>query len=239
MAAELRELDAGAPAWRPTIDAVGNVIGRYPADDPAAPALILASHYDTVRNGGKYDGRLGMLTALVVVEALQAERRKLPFHVDVIAFSEEEGVRFSAPYPRQPARSPGASIRALLERRDAAGVTMAQAMRDAGLDPAQIPTLARRPETLAGYLEVHIEQGPVLLEEGLPVGIVTHRRRGALRGHDHRRGRACRHRADGAAPRRRRRRGRDRALRREALLRRRRPWSAPSASSRCRAAPST
>src|SRR6476469_391102 len=80
------------------IDAVANVVGRYAAPDPAAPTLIVASHYDTVRNAGKYDGWLGVLTALVLVERLKRLGRKLPFHLDVIAFSEEEGVRFSSSF---------------------------------------------------------------------------------------------------------------------------------------------
>src|SRR5262249_37830741 len=80
------------------IDAVANVVGRYAAADPAARTLILASHYDTVRNAGKYDGRLGVLTALMLVEHLKRLGRKLPFHLDVIAFSEEEGVRFSSSF---------------------------------------------------------------------------------------------------------------------------------------------
>ncbi len=153
-------------------DAVGNVIGRYAADDPSARTLIVASHYDTVCNAGKYDGRLGVLAALVLVEHLQRLGRKLPFHLDVIAFSEEEGVRFSASFLGSSAVA-GRFDPALLDRRDADGHTLAAAMRAAGLDPAQIPALARRGEELVGYLEVHIEQGPVLLEEGLPVGIVS------------------------------------------------------------------
>src|SRR5712691_4603595 len=154
------------------IDAIGNVIGRYAADDPGARTLIIASHYDTVRNAGKYDGRLGVLTALVLVEQLQRLGRKLPFHLDVIAFSEEEGVRFSASFLGSSAVA-GRFDHGLLERRDADGHTLVAAMRAAGLDPAQIPALARRADALMGYLEVHIEQGPVLLEEGLPVGIVS------------------------------------------------------------------
>ena len=154
------------------IDAVGNVIGRYPAADPAARTLIVASHYDTVRNAGKYDGRLGVLAALVLVEHLQRLGHKLPFHLDVIAFSEEEGVRFAASFLGSSAVA-GRFDPALLDRRDADGHTLAATMRAAGLDPAQIPALARRGEELVGYLEVHIEQGPVLLEEGLPVGIVS------------------------------------------------------------------
>jgi len=169
VAADIRELmcQAGLVA---EIDAVANVIGRYPAREKAAPALIVASHYDTVRNAGKYDGRLGVLTALVLAEHLNRLGRKLPFHLDVVAFSEEEGVRFSSSFLGSSAVA-GRFDAKLLERRDADGVSMATAMREAGLDPAKI--LARRRDELVGYLEVHIEQGPVLLEEGLPVGIVS------------------------------------------------------------------
>jgi allantoate deiminase/N-carbamoyl-L-amino-acid hydrolase len=154
------------------IDVAANVVGRYAADDPNAPTLILASHYDTVRNAGKYDGRLGVLVALVVTEHLQRLGRKLPFHLDVIAFSEEEGVRFSSSFLGSSAVA-GRFDPRLLERHDADGITLAAAMAAAGLDPAGIPALARRREELVGYLEVHIEQGPVLLDEGLPVGIVS------------------------------------------------------------------
>jgi beta-ureidopropionase / N-carbamoyl-L-amino-acid hydrolase len=154
------------------IDAVANVVGRYPAVDPGAPALILASHYDTVRHAGKYDGRLGVLTALVVVERLARTGRRLPFHLDVIAFSEEEGVRFASGFLGS-APVAGRFRPELLDLRDGDGVTLGGAMREAGLDPARIPTLARRREELLGYLEVHIEQGPVLLGEGLPLGIVS------------------------------------------------------------------
>jgi beta-ureidopropionase / N-carbamoyl-L-amino-acid hydrolase len=154
------------------IDVAANVVGRYAADDPNAPTLILASHYDTVRNAGKYDGRLGVLVALVVTEHLQRLGRKLPFHLDVIAFSEEEGVRFSSSFLGSSAVA-GRFDPRLLERRDADGITLAAAMAAAGLDPAGIPALARGREELVGYLEVHIEQGPVLLDAGLPVGIVS------------------------------------------------------------------
>jgi N-carbamoyl-L-amino-acid hydrolase len=154
------------------IDSVANVVGRYPTYGQAARALILASHYDTVRNAGKYDGRLGVLTALVVAEHLKRLGRKLPFHLDVIAFSEEEGVRFSSSFLGSCAVA-GRFDSKLLERRDAGGVSLAAAMREAGLDPGKIPALGRRRDELVGYLEVHIEQGPVLLEERLPVGIVS------------------------------------------------------------------
>src|SRR5260221_5386653 len=153
------------------IDAVANVVGRYAAPDPAARTLIVASHYDTVRNAGKYDGRLGVLTALVLVEHLKRLGRKLPFHLDVIAFSEEEGERFSSSFLGSRAVA-GRVDSELLARRDADGDTVAAGMRDAGLDPARIPALARRREELMGYLEVHIEQGPVFVEEGAAGGSV-------------------------------------------------------------------
>ena len=171
VAAQIRDLmrEAGLTT---EIDTVANVIGRYPAADSAAPALIVASHYDTVRNAGRYDGRLGVLTALILAEHLGRLGRKLPFHLDVIAFSEEEGVRFSSSFLGSSAVA-GRFDAKLLERRDAQGVTLAAAMAEAGLDATKIPALARRHDGLVGYLEVHIEQGPVLLEEGLPVGIVS------------------------------------------------------------------
>ena len=153
-------------------DAVGNVVGRYAADNPAARALIVASHYDTVRNAGKYDGRLGVLTGLLVAEELVRRRAKLPFHLDLVAFSEEEGVRFRSSFLGSSALA-GRFNPSLLERCDEDGRVLADVLREAGLDPAQIPALALRPDALAGYLEVHIEQGPVLLEEGLPLGIVS------------------------------------------------------------------
>src|SRR5215467_12615349 len=121
------------------IDAVANVVGRYAAPDPAARTLIVASHYDTVRNAGRYDGRLGVLTALVLAEHLSRLDRKLPFHLDVIAFSEEEGVRFSSSFLGSSAVA-GRFDAKLLERRDAHGVSLAAAMAEAGLDPAKIPT---------------------------------------------------------------------------------------------------
>ena len=134
--------------------------------------MIVGSHYDTVRNAGKYDGRLGILTALVIAEHLKSNAIDLPFNLEVIAFADEEGVRFPAPYIGSRAVV-GRFEYKMLEARDAKGITLAQALLEAGKDPKTIPALARDPAELAGYLEVHIEQGPVLLEANLPVGIVT------------------------------------------------------------------
>jgi beta-ureidopropionase / N-carbamoyl-L-amino-acid hydrolase len=154
------------------IDAVGNVVGRYRSNNDKARTVIVGSHYDTVSNAGKYDGRLGIVTALAVVEHFARAGRTLPFHLDVIAFSEEEGVRFSASYIGSSAIA-GRFDPALLDRRDAKGISLADALREANFDLAAIPALARRKTDISAYLEVHIEQGPVLLESDLPVGIVT------------------------------------------------------------------
>ncbi|HKA81275.1 MAG TPA: allantoate amidohydrolase [Xanthobacteraceae bacterium] len=170
-AAELRDLMRAA-GMTAEIDGVGNVVGRYAAADPAAKTLIVASHYDTVVNAGSYDGRLGILTGLLAVEELHRSGRRLPFHVDVIGFAEEEGVRFAAHYLGSSAIAGRFDMR-LLQHRDAGGQSVADVIYKAGFNPENIPSLARRPQDLLGYLEVHIEQGPVLLQEGLPVGIVT------------------------------------------------------------------
>jgi hydantoinase/carbamoylase family amidase len=171
VAAELTELMRAA-GMATEIDGVGNVVGRYAAADSAAKTLIVASHYDTVVNAGSYDGRLGILAGLVAIEELNRSGRRLPFNVELIGFAEEEGVRFSAPYIGSRAVAGCFDIR-VLQRRDAAGQSVADVISESGFDPEAIGSLARRPEDLLGYLEVHIEQGPVLLQEGLPVGIVT------------------------------------------------------------------
>ncbi len=154
------------------IDAVGNVVGRYASAVPEARTLIVGSHYDTVANAGRYDGRLGILTALVVAEDLVRARWQLPFHLEVIGFAEEEGVRFSAPYIGSSAVA-GCFNAALLQRGDSNGVSLGTVLHERGVDLAAIERLAREPQSLRGYLEVHIEQGPQLLERDLPLGIVT------------------------------------------------------------------
>lgn len=154
------------------IDGVANVVGRYAGSAPSPKTLLVGSHYDTVVDAGKYDGRLGILTGLVVIEQLNRAGRRLPFAIELIAFSEEEGLRYSASYIGSAAVA-GSFDGALLTRRDEGGVSLAEAIAKSGFDPRAIPSLARRREDLAGYLEVHIEQGPVLFEEGLPLGVVT------------------------------------------------------------------
>ncbi|MEW6165024.1 MAG: allantoate amidohydrolase [Pseudomonadota bacterium] len=154
------------------IDAVGNVVGRYAAANPEAKTLMTGSHYDTVRNGGKYDGRLGILLPVAVVAHLHARGERLPFHLEVVGFAEEEGVRFRSTFLGSSAVT-GRFDPALLDALDGDGVSMRAALEEAGHDPAAIAALARRPEDLLGFVEVHIEQGPVLLERGLPVGVVS------------------------------------------------------------------
>jgi allantoate deiminase/N-carbamoyl-L-amino-acid hydrolase len=171
VAAQLRDWmrSAGLTA---EIDAVGNVVGRYAGPPDATKSLLVGSHYDTVANAGLFDGRLGILTALVVAEQLHRTGLRLPFHLDIVAFSEEEGVRFSAPYLGSGAIA-GRFDEAALARRDQNNVSLAAVLEKEGVDLTAIRALGRPPETLRGYLEVHIEQGPVLLERGLPVGVVT------------------------------------------------------------------
>ncbi|QVQ24156.1 hydantoinase/carbamoylase family amidase [Achromobacter deleyi] len=154
------------------IDAVGNVVGRYRADRPGAPTLMTGSHYDTVRNGGKYDGRLGIFVPMACVRELHRQGRRLPFDLEVIGFAEEEGQRYRAAF-----LGSGALIGDFkpewLDQKDAGGITMREAMVHAGLCIDDIPKLRRDPARYLGFIEVHIEQGPVLYELGLPLGIVT------------------------------------------------------------------
>jgi allantoate deiminase len=161
--------DAGMQA---RLDAIGNVVGRYEGERPGLPSLMLGSHLDTVRDAGKYDGMLGVVTAIECVACLSARKERLPFAVEVAGFADEEGVRFNATLLGSSAVA-GSFDPANLERTDAAGKTMREALSESGLDPGAIPTAARRRDEVLAYAELHIEQGPVLEAEGLPVGVVT------------------------------------------------------------------
>jgi len=154
------------------MDAVGNVVGRYRSDVPGAKTLMTGSHYDTVRNGGKYDGRLGILLPIAIVRQLHQRGQRLPFHLDVVGFAEEEGVRFKSTFLGSNALT-GRFDMALLDQEDNDGVTMRAALAAAGHDAAAIPAIARNAAELLGFVEVHIEQGPVLLERDLALGVVT------------------------------------------------------------------
>lgn len=153
-------------------DAAGNLIGRYPGARPDAPALLIGSHLDTVRDAGRYDGVLGVLVGLAAVEALARQGRRLPFAVEVAAFADEEGLRFGTPFFGSMALA-GRFLPALLELRDADGVSAAEAIAAFGGDPGAIAGAARDPAGLLAYLEVHIEQGPLLEARGLPLGVVS------------------------------------------------------------------
>ena len=154
------------------IDAVGNVVGRYHPAQAGAKYLLTGSHYDTVRNGGKYDGRLGIFVPMACVRELHRAGKRLPFGIEVVGFAEEEGQRYKATF-----LGSGALIGDFkpewLEQKDADGITMREAMQNAGLCIDDIPKIRRDAAQYLGFIEVHIEQGPVLNELDLPLGVVT------------------------------------------------------------------
>jgi allantoate deiminase len=150
-------------------DAIGNVIGRVGGADRRT--LLIGSHLDTVRDAGRYDGVLGVLVAIACVERLRDQERSLPYAVEVLAFADEEGVRYGTGYLGSSVLT-GCFDHADLERRDADGVTLADAIRDFGGDPGGLVSARRDPDDLIGYYEVHIEQGPVLEADGVPLGVV-------------------------------------------------------------------
>ncbi|RQO53514.1 OHCU decarboxylase [Paucibacter sp. KBW04] len=156
------------------IDAVGNVLGIYHGHEKEPRRLLTGSHFDTVRNAGKYDGRLGVLVAMACVRELHKAGRRLPFGIEVIAFAEEESQRYQASFLAASALT-GHFDPAWLDALDAEGLPMRSAMQTASL-PANIEAiqaLQRRAEDYLGFVEVHIEQGPVLNELDLPLGVVT------------------------------------------------------------------
>jgi len=156
------------------LDAVGNVVGLYRGSDAKAPRLITGSHYDTVRNGGKYDGRLGIFVPMACVREMHRAGRRLPFGIEVIGFAEEEGQRYKATFLGSGALT-GHFDPAWLEQTDADGVTMRAAMHAADLPGTMdaITAVKRDATDYLGFVEVHIEQGPVLNELDLPLGVVT------------------------------------------------------------------
>lgn len=154
------------------VDAVGNVVGRLEGTQPDLPALIIGSHFDTVRDAGWYDGNLGVIAAIACVETLAKRNERLPFAIEVIAFGDEEGGRF--PTTLTGARAVAGRFDATtLDSRDEAGTSLREALTAFGCDPEAAARLGRAREAVHGYVELHIEQGPVLEAEGLPVGIVT------------------------------------------------------------------
>ena len=175
LAAEwMREL--GMRTWQ---DAAGNQVGRI--GDPAAPALMLGSHLDTVLDAGRYDGIAGVLMALEVVRLLRVPAGEgtgdgwtvpLPFAIEVVAFSDEEGTRFGKALLGSSAVA-GTWSDAWWDLADADGVSLRQAFLEFGLDPGRVGEAARRPDELVGYLEAHIEQGPELDRAGEPLAVVS------------------------------------------------------------------
>ncbi|WP_310613580.1 2-oxo-4-hydroxy-4-carboxy-5-ureidoimidazoline decarboxylase [Limnohabitans sp.] len=154
------------------IDAVGNVVGIYKAASHNAKTLMTGSHYDTVRNGGKYDGRLGIFVPMACVRELARAGKRLPFNLEVVAFAEEEGQRYKATFLGSGALV-GDFKNEWLDQKDADGITMRQAMKQAGLKIEDTPKLTRNAAEYLGFVEVHIEQGPVLNELDIPLGVVT------------------------------------------------------------------
>ena len=157
---------------RAHLDAIGNVCGRYEGDRPALPCLMLGSHYDTVRDAGKWDGPLGLITAISCVGAMHKRGQRLPFAIEVIGFADEEGVRFASTLLGSRAVA-GTFDESVLGAKDRQGISMREALSQFGLDPGRIGAAARSRSELHGYVELHIEQGPVLECESLPVGVVT------------------------------------------------------------------
>jgi allantoate deiminase len=154
------------------LDAAATVVGRYEAAAARAPTLLLGSHIDTVRNAGKYDGNLGVVAAIEAVAELHRAGEHLPFAVEVLAFGDEEGVRFPRTLNGSRAVA-GTFDPAALDARDEQGTTLREALIAFGADPTDIAGCARRREDVLGYVELHIEQGPVLEAEDLPLGVVT------------------------------------------------------------------
>lgn len=159
---------AGMTVWQ---DSVGNICGRYEGEQEGAPAILLGSHLDTVRNAGRYDGMLGVLTAIEVVHSLHQQGRRLKKAIEIVGFCDEEGTRFGITLLGSRGLT-GTWPESWLSQSDADGVSVAQAMVLAGLDPARIHLAARSQEEIAAYLELHIEQGPCLEQEGLALGVV-------------------------------------------------------------------
>ncbi|CAM3810987.1 allantoate amidohydrolase [Rouxiella silvae] len=160
---------AGMTTWQ---DSVGNICGRYEGLNPQAPALLLGSHLDSVRNAGRYDGPLGVLTAIEVVTHLHEQGIRLPMAVEIIGFADEEGTRFGITLLGSRGLT-GTWPQEWLQRTDAQGITVADAMLSLGLNPIDILSSQRNITDFCAYLELHIEQGPCLQAAELPLGVVT------------------------------------------------------------------
>ncbi len=160
----------GEAGLEAAIDAAGNVAARYEGRRAGAPALMLGSHIDTVRDAGRYDGNYGALAALAVVEELAGRGERLDHAIEIVAFGDEEGVRFRTTLTGSRALA-GTYPEDALDQRDLAGLSMRDALKAFGGDPERAGSIGR--SGVAAFVEAHIEQGPTLEAEGLPLGIVT------------------------------------------------------------------
>jgi allantoate deiminase len=161
--------DAGLSTWQ---DAAGNQCGRIEGREPGLPALVLGSHIDTVPNAGRYDGMLGVLLAIATVKRLAPTVSSFPFAIEVVAFSDEEGTRFGTALLGSRAFA-GTWDEEWWKLTDKDGISLFEAFQDFGLDPARLPNAYRRPDQLFGYLEAHIEQGPILEDAKRQLAVVT------------------------------------------------------------------
>ncbi|HDR2709007.1 TPA: allantoate amidohydrolase [Enterobacter mori] len=159
---------AGMTVWQ---DSVGNICGRYEGAQEGAQAVLLGSHLDTVRNAGRYDGMLGVLAAIEVVDSLHQQGLHLAQAIEIVGFGDEEGTRFGITLLGSRGIT-GTWPQGWLETCDAGGISVAQAMVQAGLDPARVALAARHQDDFSACLELHIEQGPCLEQEGLALGVV-------------------------------------------------------------------
>ncbi|BFT30660.1 allantoate amidohydrolase [Alteromonas sp. D210916BOD_24] len=162
-------IEAGMTTWQ---DAVGNIWGRYTSSVPNAPRLIMGSHLDTVPNGGKYDGMLGVVAAISLVNMFDGTQTKFPFHIDIVGFCDEEGTRFGTTLLGSRALT-GKWQDNWRHLKDVNGISLAQAMTNFGLNFDEVASACVPRTDLLGYIELHIEQGPVLEQENLPVGVVS------------------------------------------------------------------
>lgn len=171
-AADLILIWMRAAGMQAHLDAIGNVCGRYEGERPGLPCLMLGSHYDTVREAGKWDGPLGIITAISCVADMNRRKLRLPFAIEVVGFADEEGVRFASTLLGSRAIA-GTFDESVLGVKDSSGIAMRQALSAFGLDPDHVGAAARVRGELLAYVELHIEQGPVLEKENLPVGVVS------------------------------------------------------------------
>jgi len=174
----MRQANSLVGAWmrevgmKTRVDAIGNLIGHYAGQKPGAKILLLGSHLDTVRQAGKFDGPLGVVLAIACVGKLHRQKVRLPFAIEVVGFADEEGVRYQTAYLGSKVLA-GCFDERDLRRKDVNGIAMADAIKRFGGNPAKLKSARLNPKNLLGYVEVHIEQGPVLEQRNLAVGVVT------------------------------------------------------------------